>query len=704
MPDQIVHPEIRQSLTGRIRNFNLPPTAENCLMPVYEAIGNAFYAIQEKFPDDWTDKGVITVEVLREDIPPTQTEKPKKKNLGRVTGFVITDNGIGLSNQLFECFQELDTEYRRDKKGRGIGRLSWLKVFKSTDLISIYKDSGRLYQRSFRFQLSNTQPFDDYREDEISNSDTGTIVNLENYRDVYYNKAPIDPLEIRNKILAHFIAIFARPKRLKVNLVDDGNTVNLSDFFFGSIVGQPEKSEICLSEGVCANIQHLLIPKKLAPMENSIIYCAADRTVVQKNINEALGLKHLPSDEHGNLVYIGLCSGDLFDDALNHERTGFDFGDIDFEEVNKLFVDSTKLYLATFLKAKREKNRKLLEQLLENNPLYASGISDFNKYVEDMPLNWDETRLVQDVALQRHRSKKNLFAQIEKLEDNTKRMSDEQFQEHVKKITDDLSETEKGALAQYVVERKMVIELLKNRRKRDAQYGKHQSESSVHEIICPLGVTSDAMDYDDHNLWLIDDRLAYYSFIASDRPISSFSRDTSTVSDEEATRRTDLQQIGAYSTRGEPDLAIFSNPMIFRRVSTADPVAILEFKSPDKTTYTGDAKDNPVMQIRKYIESLINKTCYDHENNRITDLNKDTPFNCFLIAEPCEQLYSLLRSHGIHKPTPDGNGKFGYFEDINAYFEFIPYEQVIKNSSLRNEAFFRKLGIHIKGKQLEDHD
>lgn len=181
-----IEPTIRQSLTGRVRNFNLPPTSENCLMPVYEAIGNAFYAIQEKFPDDWTDRGVINVEVLRDKTE--EVEKSQKEKLGTISGFVIADNGIGLSTQLFDCFQELDTEYRKDKKGRGIGRLSWLKVFKGTDLISIYEDNRKLYQRSFRFVLSNSTPFEDYKEYEIANNTTGTIVNLSDYREIYKGK------------------------------------------------------------------------------------------------------------------------------------------------------------------------------------------------------------------------------------------------------------------------------------------------------------------------------------------------------------------------------------------------------------------------------------------------------------------------------------------------------------------------------------
>ena len=60
-----------------------------------------------------------------------------------------------------------------------------------------------------------------------------------------------------------------------------------------------------------------------------------------------------------------------------------------------------------------------------------------------MPLNWDETRLVQDVAVRRHRARKALFKQIEKLEKNTASMNDEEFAQHVKAISNELGETEK---------------------------------------------------------------------------------------------------------------------------------------------------------------------------------------------------------------------------------------------------------------------
>ncbi|TXH33136.1 MAG: hypothetical protein E6Q98_23040 [Rhodospirillaceae bacterium] len=695
MTSQIIdfkQPEMRHSFTGRVRNFNLPPTASNSMMPIYEAVTNALYAIQERFPDTWADDGIVSIEVLRRPIDEDRPG-PRPKH-GDVEGFVISDNGIGLTDPLFLHFQELDTEYRAAKKGRGIGRLSWLKVFRKNEVVSIFERGEQKVQRSFDFRLNNESPFDAYNEAVLpATTKTGTIVNLREFDDRFSAKAHVKPGDIRNSLLAHFISLFAQPKRLKINLIDEEGSTNLSDFFFDSIIGDKQPVEVAIDDSHKCFIMHLLLPKKLAPIGNSLIFCAADRSVVTNKIDDVIGLKSLPSEEHGSLIYIGLVSGPMFDEALNHERTGFDLGDIDFEEVTKLIVDTTKAFLDPYLKERRQRNREMLERVLQENPLYASGITNVEEYVEDMPLNWDETQLVQDVAIRRHRANKALYKQVEKLQVNSASMSDEQFAKHVHDLTAALGETEKSALAQYVVERRWVIEILKERRKIDKATSKHQPEDIVHEIFCPLGVTSDTLNYDDHNLWLIDDRLAYYTYITSDRQIRTFAKEQEPVTAEEELRREALKDMKLYGDGSEPDLAIFKRPMLFRRENTKDPVVIVEFKSPDKVTYSGAPGDNPVFQIRKYIESLQSKSCYTHDGERITDINDKTPFHCFLIAEPSDQLYELLKAHQIYKPTPDGNGRFAYFDDLNAYFEFIPYDQVLQNASLRNQAFFAKLKI-----------
>ena len=39
--------------------------------------------------------------------------------------------------------------------------------------------------------------------------------------------------------------------------------------------------------------------------------------------------------------------------------------------------------------------------------------------------------------------------------------------------------------------------------------GKFNKESYVHNLIYPMRTTSEEVEYDAHNLWLIDERLAY---------------------------------------------------------------------------------------------------------------------------------------------------------------------------------------------------
>jgi hypothetical protein len=655
-------------------------------MPVFEGTTNALYAIQERFPGDrWTDEGVISISVLRE-----ATDDPNAEN-DPVVGFEILDNGKGLTDELFGYFQELDTQYRAEKNGRGIGRLSWLKVFRDVHVASVFERADAQVRRDFDFKLSDGNPFRNYAET-LSEEPLGTRVTLKGFREKFGEKAYLKSDDIKREILAHFVAIFAQPKRLKVQLIDEGKIENLSDFFFNSIAVGGGKQEIETVSGIL-KIRHMLVAKALAPIGNSLVYCAADRAVTTQGLSDFIGMTTIEDKERGSMIYIGLVEGPTLDEHLNHERTGFDFGDIPFEDINKAMLGSVKEFLAIYLEERREKSRALLHQVLELNPLYSSAIGDVEAYANAMPLNWDEKKLVEAVAVKRYRAQKALVKQVEKLDANSASMSDDEFAEKVRTISRELGDSEKSALAQYVVERRLVIALLEKRRQFDLRKSEHQSETLVHEVFCPLGVTSDTLDYDDHNLWLLDDRLAYYTFIASDRPLASYARDTADVDEETEAERTELGEIGAYSERGEPDLAIFRRPMLFRRSNTPDPIVIVEFKSPGKTKYTGNKSDNPVIQIRKYVKTLQQKECYDYEGNRISDIGTQTPFHCYLVAEGCKQLYELLESHGIWKPTPDGNGRFGYLDDLNAYFEFIPYDQVLTNAKMRNEAFFKHLNL-----------
>src|SRR5467141_2434315 len=67
-------------------------------------------------------------------------------------------------------------------------------------------------------------------------------------------------------------------------------------------------------------------------------------------------------------------------------------------------------------------------------------------------------------------------------------------------------------------------------------------------------------------------------------------------------------------------------------------------------------------------------------------------FICFVVADFTETLKKVIRSSIANNPTADGQGFFGYSREHNATVEVIPYDKVLHDAKVRNEAFFARLG------------
>ena len=73
-----------------------------------------------------------------------------------------------------------------------------------------------------------------------------------------------------------------------------------------------------------------------------------------------------------------------------------------------------------------------------------------------------------------------------------------------------LSEMGKSSLAEYIVHRKAVLDILEgNLKYQDSDGNSYAYEESIHQLVFPMQNTSDDIDYTSHNLWLIDEKLSY---------------------------------------------------------------------------------------------------------------------------------------------------------------------------------------------------
>jgi hypothetical protein len=205
-----------------------------------------------------------------------------------------------------------------------------------------------------------------------------------------------------------------------------------------------------------------------------------------------------------------------------------------------------------------------------------------------------------------------------------------------------------------------------------ADNGKYRREERIHKIIFPLRRTSDDVFFDEHNLWVLDEKLVYHAFLASDKQLRT-NPEVSTKSQK------------------EPDLLIFDKACAF--TAGGDPpysaITIIEFKRPMRDDYKPD--DNPFVQVRQYIMDIRDGKARTFDGRDIP-VGKDVPFFCYVVSDVTHTLEQQAYDFELTK-TPDGQGFFGYKRQYNAYVEVISYTKMVVGAKKRNAAFFDKLAL-----------
>jgi hypothetical protein len=244
---------------------------------------------------------------------------------------------------------------------------------------------------------------------------------------------------------------------------------------------------------------------------------------------------------------------------------------------------------------------------------------------------------------------------------------------------DYIREEKKGALAEYVVRRKAVLDLFESFLEyEDGGAEHHKKEEALHQLVCPMRIDGNSLSIDDHNLWILDDRLAFSHYFSSDQEVRKFCN----------------------SASGErPDLAFFFNSCVaWREAEGTDTVVLVEFKRPMRADYS-KGKD-PVQQVLHYVNTLKStKGLKDLRGRAIRGINEGTAFHCYIVCDITEELEE--RIIGRLQRTPDGEGYFGYQQNPSAFIEIVPYGKLLRDARQRNVIFFEKLGItNMPGQNL----
>jgi len=146
------------NLEGYLANEKLPVSKP--LIPLFEAISNAIHATEDANAVPKRVKIHIVRETGQLDL---DTETVPKGN-NPIIGFIVTDNGIGFDQSNFASFTTSYSQYKKERGGKGVGRLSWLKAFEYVNIESIYKEEDLFKDRFFKFSKEGVEPLDSPEE------------------------------------------------------------------------------------------------------------------------------------------------------------------------------------------------------------------------------------------------------------------------------------------------------------------------------------------------------------------------------------------------------------------------------------------------------------------------------------------------------------------------------------------------------------
>lgn len=655
-------------LAGRVRNLGLPASVVNALIPLFEAVSNGLHAIEARWEIEAPTHGTIKIKVLRRDDDADQA----------IIGFEIVDNGIGLTDENWKSFRTSDSDFKISRGGKGVGRLAWLKAFSNCEITSRFETETHPKQRKFSFALRGVaSPIHDHKLTKAGeDKPIGTTIRLSPFQTNFEVYCPKKVTTIAAKLVGHFLAYFVIGKLPSITLTDGTEVIDLGKFYSDNQQRNDLKTlelTVDAKDGVSEfTIYHVLLRKQLKFLEAGhhwMFFAGNERVAYQEMIDSQLGLKYVGDGE--DCVYVGLVTGPYLDGHVNQERTAFTFDRERMAEIHKSAVNSAKEFLGEYITRIRTQQIATTSRIIHDNPQFLPFRDALPEFVEkNLSLN---TQGDEDIFLELSRRKLRAKRQLDVQLRTLKEEGVDSIDGTVETITKALNDEKKSSLAEYVVRRRAILDLLDSSLAfKDPDKRKHYKEDVIHELIVPLRSNSEDLDYHQHNLWILDDRLAFYSFFRSDKPFRTFTES---------------------SSGREPDLAIiFDQGLAFRREGRDEPIVIIEFKRPGRDDYDGNS--NPVNQVLEYVDLFRSGTAVKDKNGKlIKPVSDTTRFICYVVADFTETLKKQLRFSKASHPTADGEGFFGISPEHNASIEVMPYAKVLHDAKIRNEAFFKHLGL-----------
>mgnify|MGYP001263486621 CR=1 FL=1 len=679
----------RQSINipAFVSNIEIEP--DEFLLPLQEVVVNSIQSVEDK-DKSVACKNTINIKVVRDEqkiIKGDNFTPPYKP----IIGFEVIDTGVGFIDERFEAFDEVYTDINKAKGCKGVGRYSVLACFNNMHINSVFEENKEWFNRDFNFSTSKGLiPEGDGAKSSSKETKHITKVSLNNYKTPFYDyivSQKIDLEYIAESIIHHCLLYFLSEDELPLIVLsykdDDKEKIVLNDIYKRLIKFDKNPDEI--------NIDNINTPFSLKYIRNkatrshSLHLCANKRQVGNKI---ALST-YIPSfvnnledgdDKYFLSIYI---TGDFLDEKVNSQRTRFllpktdldkkAFDPISLKELFAGFSNNVRSRYADIInKFDDEKSLRIKEYILdEKKPrIVYRHLLGVEGIFEDIPANATDERIETELHKKTFILEQKRNKAFEKAFEK-KQYDKETFTNIIQNVLKEEAQFSADKLADLMIRRKSVIKLFKQYLDwRDDE--KYMLEEDLHNIIFTMGAESDTIPQNYHNLWLLDERLTFFSHTKSDKQL-----------------RTN-EHIDSDSSK-EPDLLIYDFPWAFSdNPNKVNSLVVFEFKRPGRDMNTKSDKKLD-SQVEEYFEKLLESKS-KNANGRFLNIQDTTPKFGYVICDLHDDLINYNTKHNYFKKTPH-NTLYKINPELNMYIEVMSYETMIDFAEKRHEAFFRALGI-----------
>ena len=664
----------RASLPGQIRQTKLPKWKP--LLPVFEAVMNAFQAIQEGGRGGSIIVNIVSAPSLDLD------------DIERIERIVVLDDGIGLTDQNMDSFNTAFSEHKFARGGKGVGRFLWLKAFDRVEIDSVFDAGGEgLLRRNFVFDTT-------YDPDKVGPPVTaegrvGTSVTLIGFQEPYRSEVQLDLDVIAQRMCEHFILLLMQPDCPAIELRSGRDRVSVNEFFERGFARSASRSTVTLRDHeFTVHGFRLTQPRTF---RHRLLYCADERAVLSENLEDHIpNLSGRLTDEAGaSFVYLAVVTGRFLNAHVNQERTAFDIDDdtdadasqgtliapdLRRAEIRSACVDVVKADLAGVLAdINATKLDRIRNYVANDAPHYRILLKRADEFIDRIPPSGTKNDL--ELALHRelHQREVELKREGSRIIVEAAKLDDyEEYRERLSDFLEDNNELGVAALAQYVAHRRIILDLFERALNSPDGSGRYPLERILHQIIFPMKGSTDDTFYSQQNLWILDERLNSFGVIHSDRQLRSIDG----LESDSALR---------------PDLIAFDREYLLGEgAQPLTSLTVVEFKRPMRNDYTDDV--NPLTQVFEVVEKVRSGTKLDANGRPIAVASADIPTTCYVVCDLTPRMHKVLKDRDA-TPMPDGQGFYGYSRNYKAYYEVLDYGKVLRDAQRRNAALFDKLKL-----------